>query len=460
MSAVISPLSAYSGNYFTGMSSYSQDLNNAIAREVQIASLPIQLLQNNLNALNRQSSELQKLNTDFTAVQTALTSLSSAAANLLSASVSNPSVATATLGSGAIAGNYTLEVTSLGAYSNALSLDGLPKVTDPGSQSISASGSYTLTVNGQAVEPPITPAAGDLNSLVQAINAAGAGVQATVVNVGSSSQPDYRLSLQSDSYADISMQLNDGHGDLLKASGPPGEPVQYTINGKSVAIDSRSVTLAPGLTVNLTGTNAGAPAVISVAPTSSGIADALESFVSAYNTAMGELNNNRGPGGGALAGQSIVYQLTNSLQSLANYSGGAAPFSTLASLGVVFNDDTGELSFDRSIFDSATAGQTSALAAFLGSTSGGGFLGVAAKALMQIEDPVTGILTSDIDSVQSSIDRTNQKISDEQDQVSQLQQNLTRQMAAADAMLYSLQQQASYFEQMFATQRATQMAGM
>jgi flagellar hook-associated protein 2 len=458
--SAINSLSSYSGNYFNGMSSYSQDLNNAIAREVQIASLPIQLLQNNLNTLNSQSSELQKLNTDFAAVQSAVSGLSSAAGNMLSASLSDPSVAIATLGSGAMAGSYSLEVENLGSYSNALSVDGLPKVTDPGSQSISASGSYTLTVNGQAIQPPIAPTINSLNALAQAINATDAGVQATVVNVGSNSAPDYRLSLQSDQYGNVTIQLNDGSQDLLEASGDPGEPVQYIINGKSVQSDSRTVTLAPGLTVNLTGANPGVPATLTVAPETTGIGNALQAFVSAYNTAIGELNNNRGQSGGALAGQSIVYQLTNSLQGLANYASGGAPFSSLAVLGVTFDDSTGQLSFDQTTFDSATAGKSAALADFLGSASGGGFLQAATNALNTIEDPTSGMLTGDIKTILSSITSTNQKISDEQNQVSQLEQNLTQQMAAADALIYSMQQQASYFQQMYAAQQASQNAGL
>jgi hypothetical protein len=56
--------SSAAANYFTGMSNFSQDLNNTIQREVQIAGLPIQLLQNNINDLTNQASELQTLSGD------------------------------------------------------------------------------------------------------------------------------------------------------------------------------------------------------------------------------------------------------------------------------------------------------------------------------------------------------------------------------------------------------------
>jgi flagellar hook-associated protein 2 len=442
------------------MSNYSQDLNNAISREVQIASLPIQQLQNDVNGLTSQSSELQTLQGDMASVQNAISNLNSASGNLLSANVADNSVATAIAASNATAGSYSLEVDNLGSYSDALSIDDLPKVTDPTSQSISSSGSYTLTVNNVTVQPAITPQGTSLNALAQAINDADAGVQATVVNVGNNVTADYRLSLQSTDYGDISMQLNDGSRNLLAATGDPGAPVQYVINGKSIQSDTRAVTLAPGLTLNLNGTNADAPTTVTVAPNTSYVSNALQSFISAYNTAITELNKNVGQGGGALAGQSIVYELLNTLQGLANFTIGGSAVPSLAALGVTFSDTSGQLSFDQDIFDSATGGQAAALSGFLGSATGGGFLQTATNAMTSLLDPTSGILTGDINTVQSSITSTNSQMSAEQLQVNQLQTNLTNQMSAADAMIYSMQQQATYFQQMFAAQQASETAGL
>ncbi|MGA2134224.1 MAG: flagellar filament capping protein FliD [Bryobacteraceae bacterium] len=456
----ISSLSSYSGEYFNGMSNYSQDLNNEISREVQIASLPIQQLQNNVSTMTSQQTELQTLNSDVEGVQSAISSLSGAAGSLLAATVADASVATATVSSGALAGSYTLEVDNLGSYSDALSVDGLPTVTDPTSQSISASTSYTLTVNGQTIQPPIQPAGSSLDDLAAAINSANAGVQAVVVDVGSNASPDYRLSLQSDQFGAVSMQLNDGRGNLLEASGSSGQPVQYSVDGKAIESNSDTITLAPGVSVNLTGTNVGSPTTITVAPDASGVGNALQSFVTAYNAAVTELDKNVGQGGGALAGQSIVYELLNTLQGLANYTPGGSQIPSLAALGVSFDDTTGQLSFDQSTFDTATSGESAALASFLGSATGGGFLETATNSLTGLVDPTTGILSGELTTVQSSITSTNQQISDEQAQVSQLQTNLTNQMSAADAMIYSLQQQDSYFQQMFAAQQASETAGL
>jgi flagellar capping protein FliD len=171
------------------------------------------------------------------------------------------------------------------------------------------------------------------------------------------------------------------------------------------------------------------------------------------------LGNNRGQTDVALAGQSIVYQLTENLQGLANYSTSSGNISSLAALGVTFDDTTGQLSFDQSAFDSATSGQTAALTQFLGSAATGGFLQTATNTLTSILDPTTGVLPQDISSIQANIASTNTQITTKQTQVSQLQSNLTQQMAAADAMIYDLQQQASEMQDMFTAEQDSEMTG-
>jgi len=179
--------------------------------------------------------------------------------------------------------------------------------------------------------------------------------------------------------------------------------------------------------------------------------------VTAYNTAMTELDNNRGQTDVALAGQSIVYQLTDGLQNLANYAGGSGNISSLAALGVQFADTTGTLSFDQSAFDAATSGQTTALTQFLGSATGGGFLETAANAMAGILDPTSGVLTDESNSVQSNIANTNTEITAKEAAVTQLQSNLTQQMAAADTLIYTLQQQQSEMQEMFTAEEDNEL---
>jgi flagellar hook-associated protein 2 len=322
---------------------------------------------------------------------------------------------------------------------------GTTTVTDPTSQNIDASQNYTLTVNGTNYN--ITGAT-TLDQLAQAINTSGANVQATVVNVGGSSSPDYRLSVQSLNYAPDTIQLSDnGSNTALLSNITTGSSVQYQVNGQpsTITASSRNISLSTGLTITLQGTGS---TTIDVGQDVSGVSSALSSFVSAYNSAVDELANNRGKNGGALSGQAIVYELSNALQSIANYAGTSGAVTSLASLGVAF-DQTGHLSFDSSTFNQLAASSPSAITNFLGSETGSGFLQSATNALTSVSDPVTGMITQANSAIAKEVSDISTQISSDQDKVTQLQTTLTNQMAAADAMIASLEGQVSQMTTLF-----------
>src|ERR1039457_3073060 len=98
-------------DYFAGASTYSQQLQQVISREVSIASLPIELLSNQQTTLSGQATELTTLDGDFAAVQTAVQNISDALGGSgMTTNVSNPSVASVTVGDGATQGAYSIDV--------------------------------------------------------------------------------------------------------------------------------------------------------------------------------------------------------------------------------------------------------------------------------------------------------------------------------------------------------------
>ena len=279
---------------FNGTSQYAGDLQQAINQAVTIASIPMTQLQNNVSTLQGQVSEIGTLKSDFAAIQSAIQTLSTGGASSLAATVADTSIASASVDTTAAvtAGTYTLNVISTGSPTTTLSNDGLPTVSDPSSSSISTSGSYTLTVGGSNYT--ITPSSNTLNALAQAINSSGAGVSATLVNIGSPSSPDYRLSLQSTTLGSTAIQLNDGTQNLLETL-TTGSPAQYQVDGQPstpISSNTDTVTLAPGVTANLLGTG---QTTVTVAPNSSAAATALSSFVSAYNAAATDSITIEGP---------------------------------------------------------------------------------------------------------------------------------------------------------------------
>ena len=430
----------------TGLSAYAASLQNALNRSVGLAALPLQLLQSQQSQLSSQSSALNALDLRFSVLQSTISNLNSASQNLLSSSVADSTVITASTGAGALPGIYTIHVADAGSSTSSISADSLPIATDPASQSISTSSTFTLTIGG--VPQTITPAANNLNALAAAINSvAGGSVQATIVNVGPPTAPDYRISLQSNTLGNVTLQLNDGSTDLLSTL-TPGTPAQYQVNGSPatpISTDSRSVTIAPGVTVNLL--TAGTTTV-TVSQSAAAITNAISSFVTAFNGSVDELNKNVGQNAGPLNGQSIVFGLKQSLHSLASYTGGAGSFTSMTALGLSF-DTNGHLNFDPTALSSASGTQFSDLASFLGGASSGGFLQFATNVLTGVEDPTSGSLKTAIQSTSSQITHENELISNQQDKINHLQTSLQAKMAAADATIAQIEQQLSYFTGLF-----------
>jgi flagellar hook-associated protein 2 len=435
---------------FSGVSKFATSLQQVLTRAVGIASLPLNLDQAQLTTFTTTQTDVQALDTAFTTLQGSLTTLQSAlTSGLLTTSLSDASTVTATVGTGATAGSYTIAVGSLGAFSTALSNAGSTPISDPTSQGISTDTSLTLSVG--TTTTTITPASNSLQDLVSAINSqAGDQVQATLVNVGSTSSPDYRISLKAANLGTDAIDLTDSSGDLISTS-TPGSLASYQIDGLTTPVtsDSRTVTLSPGVTINLIGQSAaGASTTVTVADNPAALASAFSAFAGNYNAALDALSQYHGKNGGALEGSSLVQSLTGVLAQIGTYTTGS-PSGSLANFGITV-DDTGALSVDTSAFTAAANANLSTLLSTLGGTTSGGFLQAATNLLNGVEDPTTGTLKIEEASVAGEITSQQALIANEQSRVNQLQTNLTQQIATADSAIAGLESQVTFVTGLFA----------
>ena len=433
-------MSTSSTSIFNGTSRFSSDFQQVISRAVAIASLPINQLTNVKATLSGQATEVGTLQSKFSTLATALSTLNSAiGTSSLGASVSDSGIASVSITDGATPSSFSLEVQSLGSYSNALSSATSTRIADPSTQNLSNSSSFVLTVNGTATR--ITPSALTLSGLASAINdTAGAQVQASLVNIGSTSVPDYRLSLQSAKLGPVSIQLSDGSTGLLDP-GATGALASYKINGLSTAIqsDSRSITLAPGVTAQLVGQSAsGVASTVAITRQSFSITNALSTLVNAYNSAADELANNRGKGTGALGGSSIIQELGDRLRQLGSYSAITGQATSLASLGITF-DGKGHLALDSSAITSGKTSLTSVIN-FLGNSKTGGFLKSATDLLTSVNDGTSGLLTGAAKTLADQVTHQQSRIDAAQTRVDDLQTSLQAQLAKADAQVAALEQ--------------------
>jgi len=364
--------------------------------------------------------------------------------------VSDGDIAGVTLTGTPLPGTFSLDVVDLGTYASSLSKDGLTAVSDPASSNISSATSFTLQVG--SASHLITPASNTLTALAEAINlSTDANVQATIVNIGSPSAPDYRLSLQGIKLGDLPIQLTavDGSnpGQVLTSTQTTGSTASYRVNGQPatpITSDTRVVTISPGVTVTL---YAEGTTEVTVSRSTNAVSSALSRFVTAYNAVQSAIDRNRGEEDGPLQGQSLLITLTSGLHRLSEYTGGDSGLNSLTALGLSF-DRNGVLSFDSVKFSAATTGKVAQLASFFGATGTGGFLKSAADTLDTLSGD-EGVLGHVTESVRTQITATNEAIAEQDKRIDTLRLQVEARMAAADAAIAALEQQYNYISGVF-----------
>ena len=441
-------------NIFTGASRYSTDFQSVIDRSVNIASLPLLQMQQNKVKISDESAALKSLDGKLASLETTLTNLANSfGSGSYSISNSDSSTVSARISDGVAEGTYTVKVLDIGSYATASSKSKLTVVTDPATQNISEAESFSLTINGgEAIS--IEPADNSLKSLVEAINNANAGVRATLVNLSPSGTPEYHLSIQSTTLGSTTISLT-GDGDELLDSATGGSQARYIVNGRveeSVS-SSRTVTLSTGLTIDLVKEST-STATIQVTRGTGNVKAAIDAFVNSYNGVIDELGKHYGQQNGALSGNSLVFTTNNVLREISSYSTGNSGMSSLASLGIL-TDKSGKLYVDAAEWDKVKT-NVSGLQAFFGKSDSSGFLKAASDRVNGLHAEQSGIVSNAIKITAEQAVSADARITEEQRRIDDLKTDLQKKFYAADALIASLEQQATYFINMFAAMKSNQ----
>jgi len=315
---------------------------------------------------------------------------------------------------------------------------------------------YTLTVGDTTQTFSLTDNSAE--SVAAAINALeGSPVQANVIDVGTASQPDYRIQLIDNTGSVIAPQLSRSTPFILQTQGtPPGSLAQYEIanSGKTVTSNSRTVSIGAGTSLTLLGKGS---TDVTVTQSVSTLNSALSGFADAYNAAVAELAKQYGQSGGSLQGKSVVYGLSRALASMSTYYSSASGSVGMAGLGFTLNLD-GTLTYSPLTMMSTDLSNSAGVVAFLGSATGGGFLKAATDAMNNVEAPSTGLLKLAESAIKAQVTSMGDTIATKQSQIDRLRTTLTNRMAQADAAIAAMEQQYSYLTSVYqAQQTANQM---
>lgn len=438
-----------------------------------------------IDKLNTQIASYQTKISSFGTLSGLVSSFQSASQNLnntlqkLAATPSDPSVFSATAGSTAVPGTYSVNVNKL-AQSHSLVAAGQASSTaaigngtattvtfDFGTISggTLANGTYSgaaFTSNGNGtVSITIDSTNNTLEGIRDAINAAGAGVTATIVNDGSGTP--YRLALASDSSGlsnsmKITTSGGDGSIDSLLGYDPAGtqnleqtmaaQNASLTVNGIAITSASNTVSEAiQGVTLTLTSTTA-TPASLSVARDTAAINTAASGFVDAYNALASQIKSRSAYGtsnsaGGALAGDGTLRTMQDQLRGIFNTPASGGALTSLAEVGIAFQKD-GSLSLDSSKLNSAISTSFSDVTNLFSSSTG-----FATRLDDWARSTLTpgGLIDTRTQSLNNSVKTKNDEIDRLENRMSALQKKYTTEYTNLNLLLSRMNSTSTYLTQ-------------
>ncbi|MCD6031486.1 MAG: flagellar hook-associated 2 domain protein, partial [Thermomicrobiales bacterium] len=320
-------------------------------------------------------------------------------------------------------------------------------VTDTG-----ATLTYKLSLG--SVEYSLSPTNNSPQALVAAINTSHSDkVTAQLIDTVAGGIHDYRISLTAIDPGDLKPELVVSEVNL-QSQQTTGVLASYIVNNSGLTVTStqRAIGVATGVTVELLENGSGVPVNISVTRSTAALSEALSAFADAYNDSIDELDTHYGTASGALKGQSMVTTLAKTLSGLATYTSSGS-IDNLPILGLEL-DKTGHMSFNAFTLMAADFTSSSGVTSFLGSTTAG-FIRAATTALNSVQNVTTGLLSTAKSAVKDQLTDIGKTIEDAQLRVDLMTQRMEQQMAAADALVASMQQQYGYLASMFEAMRSS-----
>ncbi len=454
------------------------DANSLVTQLMAVEKQPLKLLDQQEAGYQAKLTTLGTVKSAIASFQSAALALSSASAVAYSASSSDSSVLTATSATGAVVGSYSIAVTNLAQPQKLIAAGQASTTAAIGTGAATtltftlgtisggslSSGTYTdATFTADGTKTPVTVAIGSTNNTLggirDAINAANAGVTASIVNDGSGTP--YRLVLTSSSTGAahsvrvevagdgsiaslLAYDANSNTGQKLSQT-QLAQNAQLTVDGVNVTSATNAVTGAiQGVTLNLAAKTVSGPITVSVQRNTSALSSAVSSLVYAYNSAHSTISGATGKGDvlqgdwGVLSGEN---QMRSILGSALNPGG---TYTNLMQLGVAFQKD-GTLILDSSKLNAALAANPAdagALASAIG------------NALSSAADNIlgtNGTIANAVDGLNRSITDIGNRRSNMQQRLTALQEQYQQQFSALDMLVSSMNQTSTYLTQQLAS---------
>lgn len=433
-------------------------------------------LQNRAASYNTKLSAYGTLQSAFANFQSAAETLSDPALFKGVKTQSDSSAFTASAGSSAAPGSYSIEVGPL-ARAQSLVSAGRASMDD----TVGSGGKITLSLGNGAGDTSATAqidiAEGDssLAGIRDAINAADIGVSASIINDGSDTP--YRLVLSSNTTgtdAQISISVSgeggdgatpladlltydsnaqDGGSNAVMEQSVPARNASLSVNGIPIVSQSNTVEGAiQGVTLTLTGESS-EPQALSTRRDTGAVRSALEKFVSAYNQVSklsGKLTafNAEDKTRGVLLGDSTVRNVQSQVRNTLNTPVDGGAFNSLAEIGISLQRD-GTMQIDDKVLDKALADNLADVSQLLaGSKETGGLSQAMVKTLESVAGE-NGLLKSASDGMQTRIDSLGESMERQQESIDSTIARYKKQFVQLDTIMANLNSTRDYLTQQF-----------
>lgn len=308
----------------------------------------------------------------------------------------------------------------------------------------------TMTINSGGVDYTITPLTSNLDDVVTAVNAAGAGVVASKVAVGVG---EFRLQFTSTKSGEAgAFTVKDPAATFTDVKAAQDAQITLWPTGGSAAQPVKSATntfadVLPGVTITAKEVTT-APVTLTVARDDAGITKLASDLVSGVNgifsfvasrTAVSKTTTTSGTStsAGIFTGDSLVRSVNQNILSAASLPVGSPPTSP-SEIGIGITK-TGTMEFDATKFAAALAKDPAGTAAKVQEIAGR-----VATAATQASDKYNGTLTTKITGQQSEVRDLADRISDWDTRLASRKATLQRTYSGLETALSGMKAQQSW----------------
>jgi flagellar hook-associated protein 2 len=369
------------------------------------------------------------------------------------ATVADKNIASATTGSDAVAGQYSLQVNSLATPAT---LTSQPLVG--GASTVVGTGTLTIAVGGDSTSINIDATDNTLAGIAAAINSAdnNPGVTASIITTTAGARLVIAGTATGAANA-ITVSSAGGDGGLSSLALTQTQAAQnasFSINGFAATSASNVVSNAiTGVTIDLLQPSAAnTPTTLAVSPDSSAAQSSISGFVTALNGVLSSIQTLTGYNpttqvAGPLNGNATLESFQNQLQNILDQitTGGTGGVHSLADLGITANTD-GSYSANTTTLGNALAASLSSVGKLLGGTNG------IATQLDNLIDGYTkpgGLLDTINQGLQSGLKDVSKQQSALNAQLAAYSATLTAQYNAMDAAVAALKSTQTYLNAEF-----------